>query len=123
MTVPGMVTVTVGVTGRLTVGLLIGGGVCVGLGGGDIGGGSFVLAGGLVVGAAAGGGVILIGVRGGEVLRGTADGLAVGFFEGTTLGAISSCLGGSAPGEPGCSAMTAPPTVMPVATSATAIRL
>jgi hypothetical protein len=80
----GSVTVTVGVAGRLTVGVLgslVGDfvGVLVGLVVG-IRGGSFVLAGCVADGSAAGGGVIRIGTRGGEVLRGVD--VAVGLFVG-----------------------------------------
>lgn len=119
----------VGVTGRLTVGTLVGSLVGVRVGNGT---GSFVLV-GLVLGVlvVTAGGLILIGSRGGEVPRGVkavdgfTDGLTVGLFVGCTCGGgcVITCLGGSAPGSPGSSAMTAPPTVIPVATSATAIRL
>jgi hypothetical protein len=124
-----VVTETVGVTGRLTVGVLVGGSL-VGLG--DLVGtrlGSFVLGAAAVDGGAAGGGVILIGicVRGGEVRCGVGAGVGLGLFGGGNDGLVDAggliASGGSAPGDPGCSAMTAPPTVMLAAASASAIRL
>lgn len=117
-------TSAAGATGRLTTGVVFGGFV---VGGGLTGLGLTVgFTTGLVVTGSAGG-LTLIGtcVRGGEVLRGVkaVDGLTVGLFVGSVGGGRGIvCLGGSAPGNPGSSAMVAPVMVIPVATRAAAIR-
>lgn len=71
------------------------------------------------------GGVVRSGeVRGGRLGVGLPVGLAVGFVAGSAFGGGTiTCLGGSAPGQSGCSTRTAPLTAIPVAVSATAARL
>ena len=111
---------TVGVTGRLTVG--------TGVDGCRVGtGASFFGLAGCVVAAGGGGIRIDTCVRGGEVLRGRVGvGVALGLGEGSADGLIMPgglmACGGSAPGEWGCSAMTTPVTAAPLTASVAAVR-
>lgn len=135
----GTVTVTVGVGMVFTGGFLAGGlGLSVGFVGATVFGATGFTVGGPVgalVGCAVvfstlgastcGGDGLATMVRGGEVRRGLGTatrGVEVGGTEGLGF-AVMRDGGGAAPGEWGCSAITAPVTVMPVAARATTIRL